>query len=307
MSAIRLPLLCAFAGGCLSSAVLIGLWTADAANGLPAPKQHADNGEFVATKRTKPRDEGLVHASLVAQGEPARVITPNRGQDANGEGSASKDAQEPVSSAPTPPGSAVSDILTDLEAAYRQRLIAAARAEAADATEAAPERPTTRAAMAQVERPVATDPSPVIAARAPAAVAPAAPAAVAPAAPAAVVPAAVVPPPVAAVAPPPVAAAPAVVAQNDVRAPDVHYGDINQNTYNITNIRQGDVYVMQQQLAMLQYMQLLGMSSAVGRVAPGYGVRPAAPQTQQFRQFPSTLTNPDNPWGFNFAPPNLVH
>ncbi|HEY3253953.1 MAG TPA: hypothetical protein VGJ91_08405, partial [Polyangiaceae bacterium] len=97
------------------------------------------------------------------------------------------------------------------------------------------------------------------------------------------------------------------------RPPDIHYGDVNQNTY-ITNVRQGDVYVVQQQLALMQYMQLLGASSAAGMAQPSHahvgrgaafrGVPQAAPQ---YKQFPSTLTNPDNPWGFNFAPPNLVH
>jgi hypothetical protein len=112
----------------------------------------------------------------------------------------------------------------------------------------------------------------------------------------------------AAVAPsaPPVDVAPVLVAQNDVRPPDVHIGDVNQNTYNITNVRQGDVYVTQQ-LAMLQYMQLLGMASnglnQPRHVNRGIAQRP----TSQFKQFPSTLTNPDNPWGFNFAPLNLVH
>ncbi|MEP7049540.1 MAG: hypothetical protein ABJB12_04275, partial [Pseudomonadota bacterium] len=112
---------------------------------------------------------------------------------------------------------------------------------------------------------------------------------------------------------PPVAAPVAVVAQNDVRPPDVHYGDVNQNTY-ITNLRQGDTYVVQQQVAMLQYMQLLGLSSAAGlnqplrpRAGRAVGARVAAQAAPQYKQFPSTLTNPDNPWGFTFAPPNLVH
>ncbi len=85
----------------------------------------------------------------------------------------------------------------------------------------------------------------------------------------------------------------------------VHFGDVNQNTY-ITNVRQGDVYVVQQQIALMQYMQLLGQAP-VAHVAPAHGGRAALSQTPQYRQFPSTLTNPDNPWGFNFAPLNLVH
>jgi hypothetical protein len=97
-----------------------------------------------------------------------------------------------------------------------------------------------------------------------------------------------------------------MVAQNDVRPPDVHIGDVNQNTY-ITNVRQGDVYVIQQQLAMLQYMQLMGTAANVGVTQPMHASRGAGQRQPQFRQFPSTLTNLDNPWGFNFSPPNLVH
>jgi hypothetical protein len=76
---------------------------------------------------------------------------------------------------------------------------------------------------------------------------------------------------------------------------------VNQNTY-ITNIRQGDVYLIQlQQLANLQYMQMLGMAS--GLATP---VRHSSGPAPQRTRFPSGITNPDNPWGFNFAPPNLV-
>ena len=74
-------------------------------------------------------------------------------------------------------------------------------------------------------------------------------------------------------------------------------------------MRQGDVYVIQQQLAMLNYMQMNGMAANPAVTHSPYVGRgvPHQPQQPQFRQFPSTLTNLDNPWGFNFAPPNLVH
>jgi hypothetical protein len=115
--------------------------------------------------------------------------------------------------------------------------------------------------------------------------------------PAAVAPAAIAP---AAVAPQ-LAAAPAFAGPEPAPPSEVHYGDVNQNTY-ITNIRQGDVYLIQmQQLAMLQYMQLLGMSSGVP--APVRNARAAVPPRANF---PSGIVNPDNPWGFRFAPPNLV-
>jgi hypothetical protein len=293
MSAIRLPLLCAFAGGCLSSAVLFGLWRADtaAAVAVPTRQQQVTHPPELAKTSNSPRS-----TELLAEAPLPRPPAP----DAKGEASTSKDAADLGNAEPTPAGSAVSDVLTDLEAAYRQRLIAAARAEAAEAaTELERSSPPARpaSALAQPEAPRAVT-APVAATAAPVAVAPIA------AAPVAVVPIAAAPVVVAPIAP----AAPTRVAQNDSRPVDVHYGDVN-NTY-ITNVRQGDVYVMQQQIAMMQYMQLLGASSAVGHVAPAHVARATLAQgapSPQYRQFPSTLTNPDNPWGFNFAPPNLVH
>ena len=191
--------------------------------------------------------------------------------------------------APAPAGSAVSDVLMDLEAAYRRRLAATAPAEAPATIEHAPAPAPANTAVARVEPPAVAAP--------------------------AAVPVAAVPPPApvviaAAEVPPPAAVAPALVAPVDSRPPDVHIGDIN-NTYvtNVTNVRQGDMYLMQQQVAMMQYMQLMGMSAIgghTGRVSSG-AVHASRGTTPQFRQFPSTLTNLDNPWGFNFAPPNLVH
>jgi hypothetical protein len=103
-----------------------------------------------------------------------------------------------------------------------------------------------------------------------------------------------------------------VVAQNDARPPDIHIGDVNQNTY-ITNVREGDVYVIQQQLALMQYMQMMGNPASVANAAysapthtshAAQGWSQHQPQNAQFR---STLTNLDNPWGYHFAPPHLVH
>jgi len=297
MSAIRLPLIGGFVGGCLSSAVLLAVfWQADPGTqaSVPTPKQRASNTEVVTaslvpTSARPPRqvsDEVAPAPSSAAHDEPSSAET------------------EP----PTPAGSAVSDILTDLETAYRRRL-AKATPEAAPAALAHQSPPPAQAipalAHAEPAREVATQA--VIPATTVVPVTPAAPAALAPAviAPAALAPAAI------AAAAPQVAAAPAP--QADQRPPSVHIGDIN-NTY-VTNVRQGDVYLMQQQVAMLQYIQLLGLSSyatraglaGVGNSAVATPVARMAPQTPQFRQFPSTLTNPDNPWGFNLAPPNLVH
>jgi len=285
MSAIRLPLLCAFAGGCLSSAVLFGIWHAGGGEAAPTPQPRDRHAELVVAPKVQEVDVDT--ASSPAPAEPARVEAVNRGSDTKSDEPAPSVAQDVANAAPTPGSSAVSDILTDLEAAYRQRLIAAARAEAEAAPAPAPVAANVASALAEPPREVAPRTlAPVVPAVAPVSV-PVAPAA---------------PPPS---APPPVEP-PAIVAQND-RPRDVHFGDVNQNTYNITNVRQGDVYVTQQ-LAMLQYLQLLGTTPNAGLAQPTHLPRGIVQRpTQQFRQFPSTLTNPDNPWGFNFAPPNLVH
>ena len=295
MSAIRLPLLCAFVGGCLSSAVVFGLWQADPKPAAPAPKQAMRKVEVVAPARAltnaQPRSEAIVD----------RVVEPGPSAPAEAalalEAKSTQDVES--NNAAVPAGSAVSDVLTRLEAEYRERVAAAAPAPSAAPAAVVP---------ASTRVPVAVAPTALaqVAAIAPAAaIAPVVAITPAPAAPAPVAPVAIatqVPVAQPAVVQAAVAAAPAYAAQNDPRTRDVHIGDVTQNTY-ITNVRQGDVYLMQmqQQIAMLQYMQLLGMQAAGGAVAPMRQVRAVAPQ-----RFTSGITNPDNPWGFNFAPPNLV-
>ena len=306
MSAIRLPVLCAFAGGCLSGAVLLGFWKAGTGTGVTEPARVAPSRSAKLSLSGNPRagaedEPGPVsdpsRKRRAMREESANVDAADRNLDSASDPSAVKGPQDQGAVVPIQAGTPVSDVLTHLEAAYRERLVAAAP------TGASSERPSTappaNAALAPVEPapPVAQQtPAPVVTAATPvAAVVPNS----APAAPALV--ATNLPPPTASTA-----AIPPVMAANDSRPPDVHIGDINQNTY-ITNVRQGDVYLMQlqmQQLAMLEYMQLLGMSSYAGLANPGPRARGLAPQRAPF---PSTLTNPDNPWGFNFAPPNLVH
>jgi hypothetical protein len=186
----------------------------------------------------------------------------------------------------------VSDVLTQLEAAYRDRERVSAQAPAQ--ASATPE--GTTAAAPEAHASAALEPARGVVAAPIAQLIPATPAAT---------PAAVLEPRAVAPAEPalaPQAAPLPTLANQDVPPPSqVHYGDVNQNTYNITNIRQGDVYLIQmQQLAMLQYMQLLGMSA--GSAAParqgGGG--------HQRGTLSSGITNPDNPWGFHFSPLNLV-
>ena len=288
MSAIRLPLLYAFAGGCLSNAVLFGVWRAAEGSGASAVKQQHQSHNVVE----------LVTAATAAPSvePPSELVAANaaeHGHDAATEPAPAQAAQDLDSSGATPGASAVSDVLTRLEAAYRERVAARAPAQGAATQDHA-----TAAAPAD-NASTAPEPARGVPAQPDAEVIPVAPAVVA-AAPIehrAIAPAPVAPAPVA----PQIAAEPAFAAQDTPRPSEIHYGDVNQNTY-VTNIRQGDVYLIQmQQLAMLQYMQLLGTSSSLA--APARHVGGAGPQRARF---PSGITNPDNPWGFRFAPPNLV-
>ena len=295
MSAIRLPLLCAFAGGCLSNAVLFGLWRVAEGAGDSALKQHRTQNavELVTAASAAPsvaQPSELVAAS--AADPEQRVAT---------EAAPSPAASDLDNDRPPPAGSAVSDVLTRLEAAYRERVGARAPAQ----TSSAQDRATATAAASADGAVTAAQAAPSVPAQPVAEVIPAMPAAaIAPAAPAAPAPPAVAPPAVAPATLPQevaAAAAPALGAQDAPPPTEIHYGDVNQNTY-ITNIREGDVYLLQmQQVAMLQYLQLLGMSS--GLAAPARHVGGAAHRRGALS---SGITNPDNPWGFHFAPPNLV-
>jgi hypothetical protein len=291
-SAIRLPLLCAFAGGCLSNAVLFGLWRVAEGAGESALKQH----------RTQNVVELVTAASAAPSvAQPSKLVAASAADP--GHRAATEAAPTPAASdldndGPTPAGSAVSDVLTRLEAAYRERVGAQAPAQ----TSSAQDRATAAASADGVV--TAAQAAPSVPTQPVAEVIPAMPAAsvAAAIAPAAITPAAVAP---AAIAPATlaqqVAAAPALGAQDTPPPTEIHYGDVNQNTY-VTNIREGDVYLIQmQQVAMLQYMQLLGMSS--GLAAPARHVGGAVHQRGALS---SGITNPDNPWGFHFAPPNLV-
>lgn len=315
MSAIRFPLLYAFAGGCLSNALVFGLWRVAEGAGTPQHPAH--------------RSDRVVE--LAAAATVPRHVEPPRSADAAGVTNADRDVHAAAPEAApdldraesAPVGSAVSEVLMGLEAAYRERMASRAPALAQPSPSAMQARASTAAASDDVTPRELVGSAPAAAAVAAAPIGPT------PAVPAPAVPAPVIPAPVAAVTPAPaalapspaapasvavapassaavavapaVAAAPPVAAEDAARPVEVHYGDVNQNTY-ITNVRQGDVYLIQlQQLAMLQYMQQLALTSgmaAPARHAGGAGAKRAT--------FPSGITNPDNPWGFHFAPPNLV-
>ncbi|MEO7036446.1 MAG: hypothetical protein ABI548_21055 [Polyangiaceae bacterium] len=298
MSPIRVPLLSAFVGGCLSSAVLFGLWRAQAGAAAPAATQQrpliVESGSAVASASIAVRS-GEPQPELAAAVAQEHAPTP-------AEQPASQPSQVPDSAGPAPAGSAVSDVLMGLEAAYRARVAAAAPAPAAPPEERAVAAVPSQNALPPTGSPPEAPPQ-AVAALAPVAV-PAPVAALAPVAPAAALPVAVASVE-ATSAPPAIPAAPAFVAQEDLRPSEVHIGDVNQNTY-VSNVRQGDVYVIQPQpLVMLQYLQLLGMPSGLAAsAAPARHGRGAGAQGVAFS---STLTNPDNPWGFHFRPPHLVH
>lgn len=294
MRAIRLPLLCAFAGGCLSNALLFFLWRSPDSAGSPALKQHRAHNlvalaaAATATPDAPPNEREASHAAedgAHAAAEPAHSAAP--APDNNAEAA--------------PAGSAVSDVLTSLEAAYRERVGARAPAQPAQTAEATPPAaaPNDTIAAPEPARSVATPsaadapPPPPPRALEARATPPTPTALSTPVAPVAAA------PPIATV-PPQAPPAPAFAAEDAPPPAQIHYGDINQNTY-VTNIREGDVYLIQlQQLAVLQYMQMLGASA---NATPAARHARGAP-TQ--RPFPSGIINPDNPWGFHFTPPNLV-
>lgn len=304
MSAIRLPLLYAFAGGCLSNALLFGVWRAA---GTPS-------GPSAAQTHTQSRAAVLVPTAIVSPPvEPATdLVAPQasgQAQDAATEPGSGQPARAVTVAEAAPAGSSVSDVLMRLEEAYRARLSARAETEPASAPPApvaelqrGKESPRGLAAEPLPPvMPIVSNVTPVVASM-PAVPPPvaAAPAALSTAVlpPASAAPAAALP----ASEPPQLAALPAAAGPDTSHPTEIHYGDVNQNTY-VTNVRQGDVYQIQlQQLVLLQYLQQLAVPSgqaAPGRHLAGAGHPRSAP-------FPSGITNPDNPWGFHFAPPNLV-
>ncbi len=286
MSGTRLTLLCAFAGGCFSNAVLFGLWRAADGAGDSAVAQQRGSHHVVELA------QAASGAPRVAQpSELVAAAAADHGHAAAPEATPSPAASDLDSGGTALAGSAVSQVLARLETAYRERVAARAPAQVSLTQEratAAASAPADNAAAATQAAPGAlAAPTQRVTEVIPAVTVAAAPEPWAPA---------VLPP--AAVAPQ-VAAAPARVAQEVVPPTEIHYGDVNQNTY-ITNVRQGDVYLIQmQQIAMLQYMQLLGMSGVAAPARHGSG-------GGRQRGLSSGITNPDNPWGFRFAPPNLV-
>jgi hypothetical protein len=297
MLASRLRTLSIFAGGCLSGAVLLIVWRVST---------EAAPAERVDTRRFTPVVE------MPSDAETAPADAGRHPLAKNADGNHASPASKKVEEGTEPEaGRAVSDVLAHLEAAYREQL-AAVPASTSDAPAS-----TGALAAANVEQ-QAPAVAPPTAPLAPATTLPAVPAVAAPAraeAPVAVA-AATVPPAVALVAPvvaapavaapaaAPVAALPAAapaVATAGATSPLATAPGIAPATQNVSvgSIHQGDTYNVQQ-VAIMQYVPVFAPWAY-----PGYGYpQQHAPRSSQPKRvpYPTTLTNPDNPWGFAYPP-----
>jgi hypothetical protein len=322
MFAKRPPLLLAFAGGCLSGAALIlsgvgavSLWR----GGAPA---------ISSPHRTGDRNEDVVEARVAAVPVGTRERTPGvaktgiAAEELAHEPAAAHTIDEASTEHPSDSGSSVADVLTRLEAAYRQGLVDGARASANHAEPSPAADPATGAAepasaagphdvpAREQSAATAVGNSPAVATAAPtAAPAPSQPAVIAVPAPPITV--AVITPPadIAPVAYPAAGrgagAAPAAATPEPAQSHD-GTASVTQNIH-IDNLHQGDVY---QQLAVMQYMQLFA-GSPYGGYAPAPVVpahhhstttsspfsTPALPvAAPPFPSFLTSLTNPANPY-----------
>lgn len=305
----RLPLLWAFAGGCVSGAVLVGVWRVEAAT-PPASTRQARASTALVANGAEPRQA------------PPSNAPPWSAQSANGadhtvgrDGTALVEHDELGGGVVAEPGRSVADVLTRLEAAYREGLHVDAPVDArtaAPSVESVQPAPTAEATADSAERAqdvpavagvtvagVTVAPAPVQAATPEPA-----PVAVARVGEPAKRGSDAAPEPLA----DPHAKSESVLALNAAAPPAA---SVVQNVY-VGSVHQGDV-VQVQQLAVLQYMQLLALSQ-VGLApvsAPLHpkqvrSVSPAAPAARRAPAFPSSITNPDNPWGFDFPPPVLA-
>lgn len=311
MFARHAALLSAFAGGCLTSAALLGVLRGG--GGSEDGRQSPRRGDAVSASVEASR------AAVAAGSKPSEPNEPSKPNEAPARG---HDATRPpgTTSADAPsaePGRSVADVLGSLEAAYQERLVVAEPRTASSSTPSAPtsepeeppsedraasgadtasepsvragDGPTGTVLAAAPESPPREKAAPekAVAANVAASAGPANPGS----APATTAPAAAI-----ATAAAPVPATPTVG--------PVYVGDIHQNVY-LGSVSQTDVYQLElQQLALLQYMQLLALSPAARFAAPRHAHRGAA--APRAPAFTSTLTNPDNPWGFTFPPPMLV-
>jgi hypothetical protein len=271
----RMPLLLVFAGGCLSGAVLIGFVRAEpdsarAPRPMDVPDRRAPT--FAQSTESSGVDEAAANAAPEIVAAPPRTIEPNGGQP------------------PSESGSSLAEVLAGLEATYRERLAASQVREPVRPPAPEPIAPTVTAASVS-QTVAATPPVPTALALAEHPTPPQS-----------------VPVPAAPAPPVESEAARVVASRDDARSRDVHVGDVNN--VNIGSVHLGDV-VQVQQLALLQYMQLLALTPGARVAAPGAGIAPPvqAPRRQLPRRpppFSTSLTDPNNPWGFDFPPTVLA-
>lgn len=107
--------------------------------------------------------------------------------------------------------------------------------------------------------------------------------------------------------------APSLVAENDAEPPseDGPANQIHVSEVENVSVQNGDVTIggqtRVQNLTVVQYLDLVGRTLEAGRPYPTPAIRgTASPPTQKGPPWPGALTNPDNPWGFDFPPTPLV-
>jgi hypothetical protein len=291
MLAQRLPPLWVFAGGCLSGALLLSWWHEDAASTAARRATPLEPPAEVAELPSAAPLPAVSDATEATSAQPAAPphsetgTTPGaeRGHDTStSDARGVKDGNDAAHpDAGTESGSSVAEVLARLEAAYRQNQ---------PPTPAPQTLPS--AAPAVTTAPAVTPPAPVAVAAAP----------VAPP------PAAVAPTPAPTIVYLPQVAAVAAPASVPADAPS-HAADSaasRPSNVSIGTLHQGDVYQVQQQLALLQYMQYLPLMPYAGYGTAPYAASPHAPRQAPPRRvpYPTTLTNPDNPWGYDF--PNAL-
>jgi hypothetical protein len=272
MLARRLPLLWVFAGGCLSGAALIHFWRGDAEVILPP-------AQAMIERAATPPPLATASAQAPAVSPEAVSATP-----------AGPEHTDDVSASPPEQGHSVAEVLARLETEYRQGLVAGTPAGAVSAVrdDVAP------AATAAPQPAPGPEPAPAVIAAVPPAPTHEAAVRELPAR---------EEPSVALVAAVTTATPPAAVHVSNVDIGAVHIGDVHQNTQ-VSYVQQNDAYLLH--LALLQNLQLLALSP-YARLSP-----PASPAhrpngtTRRPPAFPSSLTNPDNPWGFDFPPTILA-
>jgi hypothetical protein len=289
MLAKRLPLLTAFASGGLSVATLFAFWLGGTdtapALGQQRPSERARPLAQASVREQASPDDG----SALRQAERKQAPEPTPAPDpapseAPPSGGVSADSTAPSDAEP---GSSVADVLIGLEAAYRQGLAAPPAGTSTSAPASAPAITPPAPPPALVREvsppPAASKETAVVAADAPS------PPKSAPSASAA------------ATSPTVAAPAPALVA--NARPTNVHVGDVHQNISG-RDTHQGDV-VQVQQVAVFQYLQWFNLPPGTTTSSPPPTRRPG----MMTRGRPTTLTsitNPDNPWGFYFPPTPLV-